>query len=274
MTDSKNNTPGAVGRSPKRTALIAGAVTIALLLAGGGVAAIMAVNRSSVPRPTPVRVSQGAAAPSASASVAPTGSATWVTPPAQTLPATSPPESAGAKSDPNAPPAGPKAKRPSSGELDALGTGQWRLYGARVVATGVELKSGSSTDIQGIDMECEALAKSGSGYAYATVEIQYSASGPVSGKGGPWALFGTWVLTPNDGAKANQHYGQGIGGSLAGRSNVRPPSSSAKVTAAFSPIGAYRPKTQGVIRNGSFNGNGMFEGVLSLPSVPVPPASL
>ena len=273
MIDSKKSS-GGNERSPKRVALIAGAVALAVLLAAGGVAAILAVNRSSVPQPAPVQVTQGLASPSSPASVTPT--ATPSTTSTLTMSTTTGSSSSGAtKSDPNTLPVSPKAKRPSKAVLDALGAGEWRLYGARVMAPGAELKSGSGTDVQGIDMECEALAKSGSGYAHATVEIRYSASGPASGKGGPRALFGTWVLTPNDGTKSNQHFSsQGIGGSLAGRCNIRPPSSSGKITAGFSPIGAYRPRSQGVIRSGTFSGNGMFEGVLSLPSVPVPPASL
>lgn len=270
MTDRRNRRTRNQSRFSRRTALIVGGVALAVVLVGAGIAGVVAANRPAAsshalaPAAKPAAGGTGGASASAATSV-----------PAITPPATSSPVAAGVGPIGGAIGAGKspskKATPPSQAVLSSLKPGQWRLYGSRVVSAGRELHSGSSTDVQGIVIECEALGKSGSGYAYATMQIACTASGPASGKSGPWRLFGTWVLTPGDRAKAGQRSGQGIEGAVGGKSTLRPPSSSSKLVAGFSPIGAYRSKSAGVIRNGTFTGNAVFEGVLNLPSVPVPP---
>ena len=271
MSDGKNTSPKNPGGVSWRALLIAGAVVLSVLLVAGGIAGIVAANKASSPSGVQPTTAGDNRSRSASASVATTGSA------AATVTATTATDAAGSgtvgSSNDSSSTSKKAAPRPSNSVLEALEPGQWQLYGAKVVAPGAELKNNESTDIQGISVECEALTKSGKSYAHATVRISFSASGPASGKTNAWKLFGTWVLNPDDGTKDSQHYGQGIEGAMSGLSTVRPPSRSGKLKAGFSPIGAYRPKSSGVIHGGTFSGNAMFEGVLDLPSVAVPPPS-
>jgi hypothetical protein len=269
MANGTSNSPKGGARVSRRTALITGAVVVAVLLVVAGVAGIVAANRAPSSGPATATVATGASR-DASQSTAATGSATATTTTATVTTDTAGGSASGA-GDPTT--ARPKATPPSRTVLDALKPGEWQLYGSRVTAHGAELKRSDSTDVQGITIECEAMTKSGGGYAHASMEIAFSATGPASGNGGPWSLFGTWVLDPNDGAKDSQHYGQGLKGSMSGRSTVRPPTRSGKIVAGFSPIGAYRPNTGGVIRGGEFVGNAVFEGVLRLPGLAVPPPS-
>jgi hypothetical protein len=167
-----------------------------------------------------------------------------------------------------------RPKVPGKDTLASLKAGEWRLYGAQVTAPGTVLRSANGVDITGIEIECEAIAKAGGGsYGHGSFRIGYSASGPASGKG-PWQLYGSWVLIPDGTSTDKRHYIDGIGGSMSGRTTTaaRPPASGDRVLAGLTPIGAYRPK-KGAIESGAFTGNSQFEGVLSLPGIPAPPAS-
>jgi hypothetical protein len=166
-----------------------------------------------------------------------------------------------------------KPKLPPQSTLDSLKKGEWSVYGSRTIATGTELHSGSGTDVNGIVIRSDAVTKAaGGGYAHATFEVQFTASGPVTGSG-PWKLYGEWVLVPDGVSADKRQFTGGIQGALNGQSSVRPPAAAGSVLAGMNPVGAYRSRGKGIVVSGAFKGNAMFEGVLLLPGVPAPPAS-
>jgi hypothetical protein len=160
---------------------------------------------------------------------------------------------------------------PSQDVLGNLKAGEWQLYDSQLLSAGTDGRANGTSTVDNVSLEVQAQTLVDGRAVHAVFDCDYSAEAASASSGSAWKIFGTWTLTPDQPSSVSKHYVIGVSGAVIGTTVVKPPSADKSLTASVRPIGAYR--SGGPIASGTFAGNSVFEGLLSLPSVGAPPPS-